>query len=255
MINPQILLTPFVPPDFKPLLSCVTPNAFRVIEWKKIMAFAPTLARRIATREGVAELKTQMHPFVPKGMILHDGTKSTKPSPLNADHGEAILSLYFAQLKCEHGTFLDLRPSCFSVSPKDEIIWNPNGLWMCLEPEFRRGMLSVYEGYYLDQPELLRTGLKHVGFIKDGDSVEFISEVEKMILSHIGGDASNQRFKVAHFTQSFEKLFRFLIKEKITLPPDFLYLGIYLGGLYMHLEALGGAYDVRRAFLEASGRV
>lgn len=255
MINPQILLTPFVPPDFKPLLSCVTPSAFRVIEWKKIMAFAPTLARRIATREGVAELKTQMQPFVPQNIVLHEGTKvSTKASPLHSDHGEAILALYFTQLKCEQGLFLDLRPSCFSESAKNEIIWNPNGLWMNLEPKFRKGMLAVYEGYYLDQPELLRTGLKHVGFIKEGDSVEFISEVEKMILSHIGGDTSNQRFKVSHFTQSFEKLFRFLIKEKITLPPDFLYLGIYLGGLYMHLEALGGAYDVRRAFLESRNK-
>ncbi len=131
---------------------------------------------------------------------------------------------------------------------KGQIYWRPNGLWKVLDADFRRGMLSVYEGYYHDQPELLRQGLRRVGLIKDGFSQTLVSDVEKMILDYIGGETSNQQFKVEHFTENFEKLFQFLLKQKIVLSPDFLYLGIYLASLYIHLEELGGNYDVRRAF-------
>ena len=249
MISPQNIFANFVPKDFKPLLSCATPSAFRVIEWKKILAHAPTLAKRIATGEGRDDLKAKLSPFIPKSIVMSEAR--AKATPLNPNDGAALLALYFAQLKSEEGIFLDLRPSCFGSSKDGQILWQPNGLWTRLEPEFRKGMLSIYKGYYLDQPKLLREGLKQVGLIKDDFSADRVAEVEGMILGHIGGDTSNQIFKVIHFTESFEKLFQFLTKEKIVLPPDFLYLGIYLAGLYLHLEALGGSYDVRKAYLAA----
>lgn len=249
MIGAQTILSNIVPADFKPLLSCATPSAFRVIEWKKILAHAPTLAKRIATGEGKDDLKAKLKPLVPKGITLSsDGSGFKKASSLKPEDGTAILALYFSQLKSDDGIFLDLRSSCFGLSKEGQILWQPNGLWTRLDPQFRKGMLSIYEGYYSDKPETLREGLKQVGLIKDDFPPARIKEVEDMILGHIGGDTSNQEFKVIHFTESFEKLFRFLTKEKITLPPDFLYLGIYLAGLYLHLEALGGRYDVRRAY-------
>jgi hypothetical protein len=251
MISPKLLFSPFIPADFRPLLSCVTPSAFGVIEWQKILAFAPTLAKRITTGEGQEALKVELRPLLKKNIVFcGDGDNFARGASLRPADGSSILGLYFAQFKCDAGIFLDLRTSCFKTSNEGPILWRPNGLWIRLDPEFRKGMLSVYEGYYLNQPTLLRQGLKKVGLIRDDFSPALVSEVENMLLSHIGGDTSSQKFEVAHFTQSFEKLFQFLIKEKIVLPPDFLYLGLYLGGLYMHLEALGEAYDVRSAFLD-----
>jgi hypothetical protein len=256
-MSPQKIFSQFVPDDYKPLLSCVSPSAFSVIEWKKILAQAPALAKRIATGAGVRELRASIQPLVPANMIFFeaDGGLSSRSSysssSLRAEDGASVLELYFSQLKSDDGLFLDLRSSSFSLSADKQVVWHPNGLWTRLDPEFREGMLAIYRGYYLGQPELLRQGLLRVGLIKADFSAERIAEVESMILSHVGGDTSNQSFRVAHFTQSFEKLFLFLLKEKIVLPPDFLYLGIYLAGLYLHLEALGGAYDVRQAFMSS----
>lgn len=255
MINPKILFARFVPSEFRPLLSCVTPSAFRVIEWQKLLAFAPTLAKRIATGEGQEALKSKLLPFVPENIFFSsDHDEFSKGSTLGPSDGSSILALYFAQLRCDDGIFLDLRPSTFKLSKTEQLLWQPNGLWVRLDPEFRKGMLAVYEGYYKNQPALLRRGLIQVGLIKDGFSPELVSHVEQMLISHIGGDTSSQKFEVAHFTQSFEKLFQFLIKEKIVLPSDFFYLGLYLGGLYIHLESLGESYDVRSAFLNSQRR-
>lgn len=251
MISPKSLLSPFVPEQFKPLLSCVSSSAFRVIEWKKILADAPTLARRLATAEGVQELALSLKPHLPHAVEIDtSGEKPKKDTKLKlpSESGESILKLYFAQFKNESGLFLDLRPGGFKIDPVGQITWNPNGLWKKWDLNFRRGMLSVYSGYYYSKPELLRRGLLEIGLIKEGFSLDLIHEVEAMVLKHIGGDLLNQEFKISHFTESFEKLFQFLIKQKIILPPDFLYLGIYLASLYMHLEELGGSYNVREAF-------
>lgn len=58
-------------------------------------------------------------------------------------------------------------------------------------------------------------------------------------------------FKINHFMRSFDSLFLFLRREKITLSEDFLFLGVMLLTLYLHLESLGGAYDVKAAFSRA----
>jgi len=253
MFNAQSLLAPFVPAQFKPLLACVSPNAFKVIEWKKILAEAPSLAKRVATGEGVSQLAESVTPLLPKEVKLRmkdseEGSSTGKTNLLQKD-GFTILEIYFAQFKNDEGIFLDLRPSNFSSESDGSISWRPNGLWKLLSKDFREGMLAVYEGYYLDKPARLRQGLLQVGLIKENFSPTLVTEVEGMILGHIGGSTTNQQFKVAHFTASFERLFQFLLKEKIVLHPDFLYLGMYLASLYIHLESLGGSYDVRRAFL------
>jgi hypothetical protein len=120
-----------------------------------------------------------------------------------------------------------------------------------IQPDVRKGMLSIDKGYYFKKSHLLREGLKQVGLIQEHFPDSLISSVEGMILRHIGGETSNQQFKVLHFTKSFEKLFQFLLKEKIVLSSDFLYLGVYLASLYLHLERLGGAKQIIPKFLGA----
>jgi hypothetical protein len=254
MINPIMLLSPFIPTEFRPLLSCVTPNVFRVIEWQKILSFAPTIAKQIATGQGIDTLATHLAPIVPKNILLTSDLTHfpDRTSSLRPEDGSSILSLYFSQFKSTEGVFLDLRPSNFNLSQKGQILWLPNGLWKRPEPSFQNGMVSVYKGYFLDQPELIRSGLIQVGLIRDSFSASLVSKVEQMILSNLGGETSSRKFAVSHFTKNFENLFQFLIKEKIVLSPDFFYLGIQLAGLYIHLETLGGAYNVRQAFLASN---
>lgn len=257
-MNPHSLFARLVPSEFRPLLSCVSPNAFRVLEWKKVLAHAPTLAKRIASGEGVDALKRQLNGIFATDLELVDDNdpRWVDASTLSQEHGSFILKLYFTQFQSEYGLFLDLRPSHFRCSvdsspQQARILWNPNGFWTRLNPEFRQGMYAIYSGYYGNQPKLLRRGLQQVGLVKDDFSEDRIARVEAMILAHIGGDASNQSFRISHYTQSFEKLFQFLIQEKIVLPQDFLYLGIYLASLYLHLESLGGSYNVGQIYRES----
>jgi hypothetical protein len=253
MINPRVLFSRLVPPDYQPLLSCISPSTFSVIDWKKNLSDAPVLAKRIATGQGKEELQRKLRSHIPKSINLIHGDEAffNRTTPLNPEQGEQVLGLYFSQFKSDDGIFLDLRASSFGLSSQGHILWRPNNLWKRLDPEFRKGMLSIYEGYYLDRPKLFRQGLLQAGLIKDHFASKLVSQVEDMLISHIGGDTSCYMFKVSHFTNSFEKLFQFLIKEKIILHSDFLYLGLYLGGLYLHLESLGRTYDVRRAFIES----
>lgn len=251
MFNPQKLFSSFVPEQYKPLLSCISPSAFKVVKWQDLASEAPLIAKRIATGEGVKIVAEGLKPHLSNRLTLHSDAHSSlmKGSSLLPEDGFSLLELYFAQFKNESGLFLDLRPSSFFLMTDGNIHWQPNGLWIRFRPQFREGMLSIYSGYYLKNPERMRAGLQQVGLIKEHFSKAQVSEVEQMILSHIGGETSNQSFRVLHFTQGFEKLFQFLLREKIVLPPDFLYLGVYLASLYLHLESLGGSYDVRQAFL------
>jgi predicted unusual protein kinase regulating ubiquinone biosynthesis (AarF/ABC1/UbiB family) len=220
-----------------------------VIDWKSILAEAPSLAKRLATGEGVVQLGIKLESILPERIVIAKVQRDGLSSELASEDGSLLLELYFRQFQSDQGMFLDLRPQNFSRASDNTICWHPNGLWNNLGPEFRYGMLSIYQGYYSEKPELMRQGLKRVGLIREDFSPALIDQVEKMILGHIGGELSQQEFKVQNFTESFERLFQFLLKEKIVLSSDFLYLGIYLASLYIHLEKLGGSYDVRKAFL------
>jgi hypothetical protein len=56
------------------------------------------------------------------------------------------------------------------------------------------------------------------------------------------------------YMDSFDSPFLFLRDKKIRLCEDFLFLGIMLLTLYLHLESLGGSYDVKAAFTRALNR-
>jgi hypothetical protein len=250
MINPQKVFSSFVPEPYKPLLACISPSAFRVVKWQDVLAEAPLLAKKMTTGDGVINLAKDLERLLPKDIEIFAEHRSqfSNSLSLRAEDGFTILELYFAQFKNDNGIFLDLRQSNFSLSSSLKVQWRLNGLWTKFRPEFRKGMLSIYKGYYFENSALLRDGLKQVGLIKEHFSESLISNVEEMILNHIGGETTNQQFKVLHFTKGFENLFQFLLKEKIVLSSDFLYLGVYLASLYLHLERLGGEYNVRQAF-------
>lgn len=78
-----------------------------------------------------------------------------------------------------------------------------------------------------------------------------IDELKSLFYAHFGpGDQSIVKFKVSQFSESFYELFHFFVTNKVELEKDFIFLGIYLVTLYMHLEDLGESCDVRAVFLE-----
>lgn len=243
------ILNMFVPKEFAPLLKCISPHAFKVVDWQSVVAQSPQLTRRVLQRLGVEDLKTSLEKNLPK-QLSFDISSPNSIAAGGEGLGQVLLELYFRQIYNPAGIFLDLRPGTFFQKSEGAYIWTPNGLWIKWDESFRQGLLQIYEGYYGDNPDRLRAGLAQVGLTRADFSSEKIKEVETMLLSHIGGDTTSQKFEVSNFTRSFEQLFQFLLKNEIRLSGDFLYLGVYLAGLYLHLQKLGGAYDVRRAFSE-----
>ena len=57
---------------------------------------------------------------------------------------------------------------------------------------------------------------------------------------------------MAGFQKSFTEIFKTLVKNKIMLDKNFLYLGIMLVTLYASLSEIGGEYDVSGIFNEVA---
>lgn len=250
LLGGKALLNLLIPKDFAPLVNCISPNALKVIDWKQITRDLPGLTSRYLQKTGVDDLKQALSPFLPQ-QVSFSTQKESASNPLKPASGRTILEIYFMQLYRSEGFFLDLRSDRFRETESGQITWSPNGFWVQWEDSFRSGLVQIYESYYGNNPTQLRAGLMQVGLIREDFSSEKITEVEHMLLSHIGGDARSQTFEVQKFTASFEKLFHFLIQNQISLSSDFFYLGAYLTGLYLHLQKLGGSYDVAQAFQSA----
>ncbi|MBX9767543.1 MAG: hypothetical protein K2X47_09755, partial [Bdellovibrionales bacterium] len=185
-----------IPEEFRPLLACVSPSAFKVVQWQAVLAEAPVLSKRALHREGVQEVAQGLKAILPDS-IKFDLLGAQAAPMLLTGLGPHLLEIYFGQLFGPGGLFLDLRSRRFSKAGESAFRFHPNGLWVQLKPEFRLGMIEIYEGFYLEKPELMRTGLLKVGLIRSDFSQEKANAVESMLLSHIGGEATAQEFRVA----------------------------------------------------------
>lgn len=159
-----------------------------------------------------------------------------------AEDGDKLLELYFLQLWDDAPAILDLRRARFG-STASGVAWNPKPYFVEFEPQFKDAMKRIYRGFYEDDDELFRTGLAEVGL--DG--------VEDLFRQHFGdGDQTAVTFELDHFRSTFMQIFEHCREQDVSLHHDFISLGISLATLYEHLDALGGAYDVRAAYHAAT---
>ena len=166
--------------------------------------------------------------------------------------GDRILHLYFRQWLVEDGLFLDLRPGRFAWSDR-VLYFSPNGLWLRLRPEFRGGMVELYRSFYADDEAALRRALTRMGMLRPGMSEAAEDELIALLNNHFGMSSDAQRFSIDQFKASFDRLFDFFLAHDYRLHSDFVFVGFYLITLYLTLESLGQAHDVRRICAEALG--
>ncbi len=157
--------------------------------------------------------------------------------------GQHVLQLYFAQLGHLDRAALDLRPSRFSAVRADDdeatLIWEPRQLSVAWDGAFLDGVRGLYTGFYRDDPAL---------FARSADALG-LSVAADLFRKQFGeGDQTAVRFELDRFKQSFHEIFVRCKTRGVTLQPNFVALGIYLGGLYEHLDSLGVPLNVRRAF-------
>lgn len=139
--------------------------------------------------------------------------------------GQLILKLYFAAFLGPRPCFLDLRAASFHAHG-----WNPQPWIFAFSDDFVSAMRRVYQGFYEDEPQLFQDGLKALDLQHSQDLfLDLFGRVQ-------GG---SMVFQLKDFRDSFHKIFVSCKKNRTTLHPEFLPLGLLLFSLYEHAEQLG----------------
>lgn len=156
--------------------------------------------------------------------------------------GQRMLEIFFGQLAGAPAALLDLRAACVE-SAADDYHWNPRALWVKWDPAFLASLREIYAGFYGEDDARFRAALVALE----------IDAAEDVFRDHLGaGDQSAVRFEAKTFQSTFHEVFVRCRDAGVRLHPNFLALGIYLGCLYDHLEALDLAFDVRGAYHTAA---
>jgi hypothetical protein len=163
--------------------------------------------------------------------------------------GEVVLKLYFSQLKNPAGLNLDLRAKHFELK-EDVLNWSPNNTWYQLSEDFRLALIQIYKGFYYKRENDFTEGLELIGLSKHLNDKQK-SELKSLFYKHFGpGEQESVKFDLIQFQNSFYELFHFFIENKVQLHKDFIFVGVYLVTLYMHLQELDVELNVRKVFLE-----
>ncbi|WP_408097208.1 hypothetical protein ACJVC5_19415 [Peredibacter sp. HCB2-198] len=234
----------------KELAKHVPTVLFQTVEWNELAHELPKISRRIIQKEGYTELLAkQKELLAPLGIYLKEEPISGTLT-MNKASGEKLLTLYFAQLFSKDGFFLDIRSNHFK-SDEDKLIWHPSPLWTKFDERFRQGVLKVYDGFYTDKNDVYFEGLEMIGLIQPDWSDEDKNKLAELFRSQFGSALTEEMyFDLDHFKTSIIKLSDFMLKKKVKIPKDFLYLGIYLVTLYSSLEETHAKLPVRDIYLK-----
>ena len=212
-------------------------NALRTVSWQYV------------SRRGVASLARSVRHEV-AGIDIVDSLIDTlrldrvTNSAQRRQAGDDVLRLYFAQWRVEEGMFLDLRATRFGVRD-GALAFQPSGLWIRLRPAFRTGMVALYRSFYSDDERAFDEALRQMGMLHPDLDSRAQADLKALLHGHFGIDQTAQRFSIDRFKASFDELFAFFIDHDYKLHSDFVFVGFYLITLYLTLEQLGQAHDVR----------
>ena len=239
-----------LPGVLKELIKHVPTVLFQVVDWNKLLTELPILSRRIMQKEGYDQIFEQQRTLLNPFNIILSRDQLNGPYLPHKWSAEKCLYLYFAQLYSPHGLFLDLRAQHFEAR-QPEYKWHPSGLWTCFQDHFRLGLLDVYEGFYLDKEDLYFEGLRKIGLLSEDWTDEDKEKLGNLFKAQFGSAKTTEMaFDLEHFKTSIFKTSDFMLKKKVKISNDFLYLGIYLVTLYAHLEQSGEKLPVRDIYLK-----
>jgi hypothetical protein len=234
-----------VPPFFKEIFEHL-PNALSdLISWREMLSEVTSLSNRLITGKGETLARAELQKVIPADIVI---TSNLTGAGLTTNQGEKILQLYFLQIMKAQKLFLDFRPKHFSFA-SGILQWNPNGLWAQFDLQFQNGIRLVYQGYYKNDDQLFSHGLIECNLIKLDWSDDKKNEVIAVFKNHFSnGRGEKISFTMEGFKYSFSEIFKTLVKNKIKLDKNFLYLGIMLATLCISLNKIGGEYDVSKIF-------
>jgi hypothetical protein len=234
-----------IPPFFKEIFEHLPNNLSDLISWREMLGEVTSLSNRMITKNGVTMAMAEIKPILGNNIEI---VEELPNASLSLADGERILKLYFLQIMKLQKMFLDLRPKRFSGND-DKLLWEPNGLWGELDPYFSEGIRMVYLGYYKNDDDLFAKGLEKSRLVNSEWSQQKQQEVIAVFTTHFSnGRGERIAFTMEGFQKSFTEIFKTLVKNKIKLDKNFLYLGIMLVTLYASLSEIGGEFDVSEIF-------
>jgi hypothetical protein len=239
----------FIPEELRQLARFVPRRGWDVIDWKPMLGSLRVVSWRYVSRRGVDELAASTRDVAAPVRIAKTLSEAVplgdidKPAALAAS-GDDILRLYFSQWLVPEGMFIDLRMARFGLDEAG-LVFAPNGLWLELQPGFREGMLALYRSFYSSDEQAFDSALRRMGMLQAGLEEGAVEELKQLLHRHFGIDQSAQRFSIDSFKASFDELFSFFVAHDYKLHSDFVYVGFYLITLYLTLEQMGQAHNVR----------
>lgn len=242
----------FLPKFIKEVLTHIPTLALKSMDWKGIIKELGPMVGRLGKRQLDEQFLDSIRELEVSGLELSADKVESNFSNLDeegrAKVAETILRLFFSQLKNETGLNMDLRPKHFRS--ENQLIFAPNNFWFQFDEGFRLALIDLYKGFYFEEVKLFDRALSQIGLVKDLEPDQALRLTE-LFREHFGpGDQREVLFKLEHFKESFYELFKFFMDHEVELDKDFMFLGVYLVGLYMSLEKLGVAVDVRKVFLQ-----
>jgi hypothetical protein len=240
-----------LPGILKELTRHVPTVLFNSVDWNELALELPQISGRMLQKEGYQILYNYQKFILSSYPITLSLEKIKNPQILKKKiAGDLVLTLYFEQLFSDEGLFLDLRSHHFGQED-EKLLWHPSLFWTKFDEHFRLGLLKVYDGFYLENDEAYYQGLEDLGLTKKSFTLNEKNELGDLFRSHFGG-AINQEmpFKISHLQESIIKMSNFLLKKKVKISKDFLYLGICLVTLYSTLDELGQEHMVKKIYFD-----
>ena len=240
----------FIPEELRQLARFVPLRGWDAIEWKPLLGSMRSVSWRYVTGRGVDQLSQSAMKHT-TALAFCDDLDAAQPlaeitgAKRLQRFGDQILRFYFEQWLVDDGLFLDLRIARFGAQD-DELCYKPNGLWIQLRPEFRDGILALYRSFYSTDEAAFDDALRQMGMLRPGLSKAAAAELKDLLNAHFGIDQRAQRFSIEAFKSSFDDLFEFFVVNNYKLHSDFVWVGFYLITLYLTLEQLGRAHNVRK---------
>ena len=247
-------LTPEPFRDFVPYTSL---SALKVIHTAKVLQRALEIARHYGSNDAraraaqalsesleAAGVEIQLARSPVAGLDVRALSPETR-----AEIGSRVLGLYFHQLHRRGPWFLDLRPRHFAWDDAQRTLtFFPSGLWFEPDPDFRQRVQSLYEGFYRQDSSALASGVELYSWQSQA-TAGFARRIERLLRDHFGSrDTPEVSFEIAHFSTTFDRIFREAADSKAKLHPELTFLGVGLVGLYLTLEQLQVPLDPRQAY-------
>ena len=225
--------------DWFRLLELATPRLLEVVPAFSLSKQIGELATNYVNTDKQARVRQQLGDLLVRARIgVALDVSRVSPADGRVDRGQALLKLFFLQLFGSSDALLDLRHKRFR-EVSGGWLWSPAPWYLRWAPAFLGPLRELYSSFYDGDDVGFRRALSELGILA----------AERPFREHFGAeDQCAVTFSLRSFRETFREILLVCSSSGASLHANFIGFGISLACLYEHMERIGGAHDVRRAF-------